>query len=86
MPSLVVVSGKITLFIQFAIMHILQFFLPFMFLLQTIDIYSSNFYIGGSSLNNLIELKAININPTDTNALLLNDCTEVGCLPISIII
>eukprot|EP00066_Takifugu_rubripes_P023536 XP_011612802.1 PREDICTED: E3 ubiquitin-protein ligase HERC2-like isoform X3 [Takifugu rubripes] len=31
---------------------------------------------GGSSLNNLIELKAININPTDTNALLLNDCTE----------
>lgn len=33
MPSLVVVSGKITLFIQFTIMHILQFFLPFMFLL-----------------------------------------------------
>ncbi|CAG01384.1 unnamed protein product, partial [Tetraodon nigroviridis] len=31
---------------------------------------------GGSSLNNLIELKTININPTDTNALLLNDCTE----------
>lgn len=41
------------------------------------------FYIGGSSLNNLIELKTININPTDTNALLLNDCTEVGCLDMS---
>lgn len=37
------------------------------------------FYVGGSSLNNLIELKTININPTDTNALLLNDCSEVGC-------
>lgn len=42
-----------------------------------------NFYVGGSSLNNLIELKTININPTDTNALLLNDCTEVGCLNMS---
>ncbi|XP_024133923.1 E3 ubiquitin-protein ligase HERC2 isoform X3 [Oryzias melastigma] len=31
---------------------------------------------GGSSLNNLIELKAININPTDTTVLLLSDCTE----------
>ncbi|KAK7877600.1 hypothetical protein WMY93_031685 [Mugilogobius chulae] len=31
---------------------------------------------GGSSLNNLIELKTININPTDTNVLLLTDCTE----------
>ncbi|KAB5583793.1 hypothetical protein PHYPO_G00099730 [Pangasianodon hypophthalmus] len=31
---------------------------------------------GGSSLNNLIELKTININPTDTTVSLLNDCTE----------
>uniref|UniRef100_A0A673CR73 HECT-type E3 ubiquitin transferase n=1 Tax=Sphaeramia orbicularis TaxID=375764 RepID=A0A673CR73_9TELE len=30
----------------------------------------------GSSLNNLIELKTININPTDTTVLLLSDCTE----------
>lgn len=47
-------------------------------LTQTVDIYHHVFYSGGSSLNNLIELKTININPTDTNALLLNDCTEVG--------
>uniref|UniRef100_A0A3B3D0M2 E3 ubiquitin-protein ligase HERC2 n=1 Tax=Oryzias melastigma TaxID=30732 RepID=A0A3B3D0M2_ORYME len=32
--------------------------------------------VSGSSLNNLIELKAININPTDTTVLLLSDCTE----------
>uniref|UniRef100_A0A8C9RA53 E3 ubiquitin-protein ligase HERC2 n=1 Tax=Scleropages formosus TaxID=113540 RepID=A0A8C9RA53_SCLFO len=31
---------------------------------------------GGNSLNNLIELKTININPTDTTVALLNDCTE----------
>uniref|UniRef100_A0A1A8PRE6 E3 ubiquitin-protein ligase HERC2 n=3 Tax=Nothobranchius rachovii TaxID=451742 RepID=A0A1A8PRE6_9TELE len=31
---------------------------------------------GGSSLNNLIELKTININPTDTTVPLLTDCTE----------
>ncbi|XP_077153037.1 E3 ubiquitin-protein ligase HERC2 isoform X1 [Ranitomeya variabilis] len=31
---------------------------------------------GGSSLNNLIELKTININPTDMSVLLLSDCTE----------
>ncbi|XP_040349847.1 E3 ubiquitin-protein ligase HERC2 [Herpailurus yagouaroundi] len=31
---------------------------------------------GGNSLNNLIELKTININPTDTTVSLLNDCTE----------
>ncbi|XP_028301238.1 E3 ubiquitin-protein ligase HERC2 isoform X2 [Gouania willdenowi] len=31
---------------------------------------------GGSSLNNLIELKTININPTDTTVLLLSDCAE----------
>ncbi|XP_041862098.1 E3 ubiquitin-protein ligase HERC2 isoform X2 [Melanotaenia boesemani] len=31
---------------------------------------------GGNSLNNLIELKTININPTDTTVLLLTDCTE----------
>ncbi|XP_061744248.1 E3 ubiquitin-protein ligase HERC2 isoform X2 [Nerophis ophidion] len=31
---------------------------------------------GGSSLNNLMELKTININPTDTSILLLSDCTE----------
>ncbi|XP_076870833.1 LOW QUALITY PROTEIN: E3 ubiquitin-protein ligase HERC2 [Brachyhypopomus gauderio] len=31
---------------------------------------------GGSSLNNLIELKTININPTDTTVSLLNDCSE----------
>ncbi|XP_060089857.1 E3 ubiquitin-protein ligase HERC2 isoform X3 [Heteronotia binoei] len=31
---------------------------------------------GGSSLNNLIELKTININPTDTTVPLLGDCTE----------
>lgn len=37
-----------------------------------------NFSIGGSSLNNLIELKTININPTDTTVPLLGDCTEVG--------
>ena len=37
-------------------------------------------YVGGSSLNNLIELKTININPTDTTVPLLNDCTEVGWL------
>lgn len=35
---------------------------------------------GGGSLNNLIELKTININPTDTTVLLLSDCTEVGGL------
>lgn len=28
-------------------------------------------------MNNLIELKTININPTDTAVLLLSDCTEV---------
>ncbi|KAB1279055.1 E3 ubiquitin-protein ligase HERC2 [Camelus dromedarius] len=33
---------------------------------------------GGNSLNNLIELKTVNINPADTTASLLNDCTEVG--------
>uniref|UniRef100_A0A3Q2Y7Y6 E3 ubiquitin-protein ligase HERC2 n=1 Tax=Hippocampus comes TaxID=109280 RepID=A0A3Q2Y7Y6_HIPCM len=32
--------------------------------------------VSGSSLNNLTELKSININPTDTTVLLLNDCTE----------
>ncbi|KAG9492304.1 hypothetical protein GDO78_000687 [Eleutherodactylus coqui] len=31
---------------------------------------------GGSSLNNLIELKTININPTDMSVLLLSDCME----------
>ncbi|MEE6507644.1 hypothetical protein FKM82_027611 [Ascaphus truei] len=31
---------------------------------------------GGNSLNNLIELKTININPTDMSVLLLSDCTE----------
>uniref|UniRef100_A0A672Q5U6 E3 ubiquitin-protein ligase HERC2 n=1 Tax=Sinocyclocheilus grahami TaxID=75366 RepID=A0A672Q5U6_SINGR len=31
---------------------------------------------GGSTLNNLIELKTININPTDTAVSLLSDCTE----------
>ncbi|XP_027882785.1 E3 ubiquitin-protein ligase HERC2 isoform X2 [Xiphophorus couchianus] len=31
---------------------------------------------GGNSLNNLIELKTINVNPTDTTVLLLTDCTE----------
>ncbi|XP_031814951.1 E3 ubiquitin-protein ligase HERC2 isoform X4 [Sarcophilus harrisii] len=31
---------------------------------------------GGNSLNNLIELKTININPADTTVPLLNDCTE----------
>ncbi|XP_045543165.1 E3 ubiquitin-protein ligase HERC2 isoform X2 [Salmo salar] len=31
---------------------------------------------GGSSLNNLVEMKTININPTDTTVPLLNDCTE----------
>ncbi|XP_043927990.1 E3 ubiquitin-protein ligase HERC2 [Protopterus annectens] len=31
---------------------------------------------GGSSLNNLIELKTINVNPTDTIVPLLSDCTE----------
>lgn len=35
---------------------------------------------GGNSLNNLIELKTININPADTTVSLLSDCTEVsGC-------
>lgn len=40
--------------------------------------------LGGNSLNNLIELKTININPTDTTVPLLNDCTEVSrseCIP-----
>uniref|UniRef100_A0A3B3YFA5 HECT-type E3 ubiquitin transferase n=1 Tax=Poecilia mexicana TaxID=48701 RepID=A0A3B3YFA5_9TELE len=32
--------------------------------------------VSGNSLNNLIELKTININPTDTTVLLLTDCTE----------
>ncbi|PKU46171.1 e3 ubiquitin-protein ligase herc2 [Limosa lapponica baueri] len=32
---------------------------------------------GGNSLNNLIELKTININPTDTTVPLLSDCTEI---------
>lgn len=36
------------------------------------------FPLGGNSLNNLIELKTININPTDTTVSLLNDCTEVS--------
>lgn len=36
------------------------------------------FSLGGSSLNNLIELKTININPTDTTVPLLSDCTEVS--------
>ncbi|XP_038616113.1 E3 ubiquitin-protein ligase HERC2 [Tachyglossus aculeatus] len=31
---------------------------------------------GGNSLNNLIELKTININPTDTTVPLLSDCME----------
>ncbi|XP_068449211.1 E3 ubiquitin-protein ligase HERC2 isoform X3 [Clinocottus analis] len=31
---------------------------------------------GGSSLNNLVELKTININPTDSSVLVLSDCTE----------
>ncbi|ELV11273.1 E3 ubiquitin-protein ligase HERC2 [Tupaia chinensis] len=31
---------------------------------------------GGNSLNNLIELKTININPTDTTVPLLSDCAE----------
>ncbi|XP_041440166.1 E3 ubiquitin-protein ligase HERC2 isoform X2 [Xenopus laevis] len=31
---------------------------------------------GGNSLNNLIELKTININPTDLHVVLLTDCTE----------
>uniref|UniRef100_A0A663FHC2 E3 ubiquitin-protein ligase HERC2 n=1 Tax=Aquila chrysaetos chrysaetos TaxID=223781 RepID=A0A663FHC2_AQUCH len=31
---------------------------------------------GGNSLNNLIELKTININPTDTTVPLLSDCIE----------
>lgn len=47
---------------------LLSFFFFFFFLEHT----------GGSSLNNLIELKTININPTDTTVLLLSDCTEVG--------
>lgn len=33
---------------------------------------------GGNSLNNLIELKTINISPTDTTVSLLSDCTEVS--------
>lgn len=33
---------------------------------------------GGNSLNNLIELKTININSTDTTVSLLSDCTEVS--------
>uniref|UniRef100_A0A3B3QN49 E3 ubiquitin-protein ligase HERC2 n=1 Tax=Paramormyrops kingsleyae TaxID=1676925 RepID=A0A3B3QN49_9TELE len=32
--------------------------------------------VSGNSLNNLIELKTININPTDTTVVLLSDCTE----------
>lgn len=35
-------------------------------------------FLGGNSLNNLIELKTININPTDTTVPLLSDCTEVS--------
>lgn len=38
------------------------------------------YFLGGNSLNNLIELKTININPTDTTVSLLNDCTEVSRL------
>lgn len=37
-------------------------------------------------MNNLIELKTININPTDTTVLLLSDCTEVSPLQIISII
>lgn len=35
-------------------------------------------FLGGNSLNNLIELKTININPTDTTVPLLSDCIEVS--------
>ena len=34
--------------------------------------------LGGNSLNNLIELKTININSTDTTVPLLSDCAEVS--------
>ncbi|MGH0142689.1 UNVERIFIED_CONTAM: hypothetical protein FKN15_076572 [Acipenser sinensis] len=40
---------------------------------------------GGNSLNNLIELKTININPTDTTVPLLNDCTESICFSSSLV-
>jgi len=44
-------------------------------------------FLGGNSLNNLIELKTININPTDTTVPLLSDCTEVseGCVRITLV-
>lgn len=43
-------------------------------------------FLGGNSLNNLIELKTININPTDTTVPLLSDCTEVSevCVRITL--
>lgn len=40
------------------------------------------FVVGGNSLNNLIELKTININQTDTTVPLLSDCAEVSCSPV----
>lgn len=44
------------------------------------DSFTPLFFPGGNSLNNLIELKTININPADTTVSLLSDCTEVsGC-------
>lgn len=40
---------------------------------------------GGNSLNNLIELKTINISPTDTTVSLLSDCTEVSaCVVLAV--
>lgn len=66
MPSLVVVSGM------------LYPFTPTVFVVCHVTQCCSHISAGGSSLNNLIELKSININPTDTNVLLLADCTEVS--------
>lgn len=78
MPSLVVVSGAF----DFKVFQLENFSaVRFSFMLT---VFSE--YIGGSSLNNLIELKTININPTDTTVLLLTDCTEVSPPQIIIIL
>lgn len=84
MPSLVVVSGGLdwccSLYVYKRILFGQMLKLSSLGSLKSHWIWQffSCQYTGGSSLNNLIELKTININPTDTTVLLLSDCTEVG--------
>lgn len=70
MPSLVVVSGNWIVSPVFR-----KYFQSCSN--SSFDPFTPLLFLGGNSLNNLIELKTININPTDTVVPLLNDCTEV---------